>query len=263
MRNAAYSPNIKERLDHSCALFDRFGRLIAQAEHIPVHLGSLPWGLRRMLEVVERSYGGMREGEMWVANDPYVAGTHLNDVTLVRPVFEDETLVGYAANKAHHADVGGSVPGSMPTDATELYAEGLIVPPMRLVRDDARNRRDRATLPRQLPYSGRAQRRPARAGRRKLHGRAPSARALPPLRLRNARERHRARHSTIASAACARALRTLGDGVFEATRLSRGSRRQAAHPDRACARAARRRCAPRLRRHLASRSLFRSTPCSA
>ncbi|HYL26913.1 MAG TPA: hydantoinase B/oxoprolinase family protein [Candidatus Nitrosotalea sp.] len=135
VRNAAYSPNIKERLDHSCALFDRFGRMIAQAEHIPVHLGSLPWGLRRMLDVIERN-GGFREGEMWVANDPYVTGTHLNDVTLVRPVFHHSRLVGYAANKAHHADVGGSAPGSMPADASDLYAEGLIVPPLRLVRED-------------------------------------------------------------------------------------------------------------------------------
>jgi N-methylhydantoinase B len=133
VRNAAYSPNIKERLDHSCALFDRFGRLIAQAEHIPVHLGSLPWGLKRLLEVVNRDFGGMRDGEMWVANDPYVTGTHLNDVTLVRPVFCGGRLVGYAANKAHHADVGGSAPGSMPSDARDLYAEGLVVPPLRLV----------------------------------------------------------------------------------------------------------------------------------
>jgi N-methylhydantoinase B len=136
VRNAAYSPNIKERLDHSCALFDRFGRLIAQAEHIPVHLGSLPWGLQRMLAVVEREYGGVREGEMWVANDPYLTGTHLNDVTLVRPVFFNNRLVGYAANKAHHADVGGCAPGSMPADATDLYSEGLIVPPLRIARDD-------------------------------------------------------------------------------------------------------------------------------
>ena len=81
VRNSAYSPNIKERLDHSCALFDRDGRLIAQAEHIPVHLGSLPWGLKRMLDIIAREHGGVREGEMWVANDPYVTGTHLNDVT--------------------------------------------------------------------------------------------------------------------------------------------------------------------------------------
>ncbi len=86
-----------------------------------------------MLEVVEREYGGAREGEMWVANDPYVTGTHLNDVTLVRPVFSRGRLVGYAANKAHHADLGGSAPGSMPTEAADLYAEGLVVPPLRLV----------------------------------------------------------------------------------------------------------------------------------
>jgi N-methylhydantoinase B len=134
VRNAAYSPNIKERLDHSCALFDRYGRLIAQAEHIPVHLGSLPWGLRRMLGVVDRAHGGMCEGDMWVANDPYVAGTHLNDVTLVRPIFANGRLAGYAANKAHHADVGGSVPGSMPSEAADLYAEGVVVPPILLVR---------------------------------------------------------------------------------------------------------------------------------
>jgi N-methylhydantoinase B len=136
VRNASYSPNIKERLDHSCALFDRFGRLIAQAEHIPVHLGSLPWGLQRMLAVVEREYGGVHEGEMWVANDPYLTGTHLNDVTVVRPVFVKNQLVGYAANKAHHADVGGSAPGSMPADATDLYSEGLIVPPLCIARED-------------------------------------------------------------------------------------------------------------------------------
>lgn len=137
VRNSAYSPNIKERLDHSCALFDRLGRLIAQAEHIPVHLGSLPWGLSRMLKAIERECGGVREGEMWVANDPYVTGTHLNDVTLLRPVFYRGRLAGYAANKAHHADVGGSVPGSMPVDAADLYAEGVVVPPIRLVRNES------------------------------------------------------------------------------------------------------------------------------
>ncbi len=136
VRNSAYSPNIKERLDHSCALFDRHGRLIAQAEHIPVHLGSLPWGLRRMVEAIERAYGGVREGEMWVANDPYVTGTHLNDVTVLRPIFRDGALAGYAANKAHHTDVGGSAPGSMPVDAAELFAEGVVVPPLRLLQDE-------------------------------------------------------------------------------------------------------------------------------
>ena len=137
VRNSAYSPNVKERLDHSCALFDARGRLIAQAEHIPVHLGSLPWGLTHMLRVIESQCGGMRPGDMWVANDPYVTGTHLNDVTVVRPVFFENSLAGYAANKAHHADVGGSVPGSMPVAAADLFAEGLVVPPMRLVENDA------------------------------------------------------------------------------------------------------------------------------
>jgi N-methylhydantoinase B len=136
VRNSAYSPNIKERLDHSCALFDRHARLIAQAEHIPVHLGSLPWGLQRMLEIIRREHGGCRPGEMWVANDPYITGTHLNDVTVVRPVFHRGDLIGYAANKAHHADVGGSAPGSMPVLARDLFAEGLIVPPLRLVEGD-------------------------------------------------------------------------------------------------------------------------------
>lgn len=136
VRDSAYSPNIKERLDHSCALFDRHGRLIAQAEHIPVHLGSLPWGLKRMLESIEREHGGVRKGEMWVANDPYVTGTHLNDVTVLRPIFHGATLAGFAANKAHHADVGGSVPGSMPADARDLFDEGAVVPPLRLVRED-------------------------------------------------------------------------------------------------------------------------------
>ena len=192
VRNAAYSPNIKERLDHSCALFDRFGRLIAQAEHIPVHLGSLPWGLQRMLEIVEREYGGAREGEMWVANDPYITGTHLNDVTLVRPIFDDGRLVGYAANKAHHADVGGSVPGSMPADAADLFAEGLIVPPLRIVREDRVARRSRRALSRELAHARGAQRRPARASRRQLHRRAAPARALRSLRRRNARGGDRA-----------------------------------------------------------------------
>lgn len=133
--NSAYSPNIKERLDHSCALFDARGRLIAQAEHIPVHLGSLPWGLVETLRAI-RANGGVRQGDMWVANDPYLTGTHLNDVTVIRPVFFQERLVGYAANKAHHADVGGSVPGSMPSVAADLFAEGLVVPPLRLMVDD-------------------------------------------------------------------------------------------------------------------------------
>ena len=135
VRNSAYSPNIKERLDHSCALFDAQARLIAQAEHIPVHLGSLPWGLRTTLEHIRRQYA-LEPGQMWVVNDPYISGTHLNDVTVIRPIFADDRLLGFSANKAHQTDVGGMVPGSMSSDAPELFAEGLIVPPMLLMQGD-------------------------------------------------------------------------------------------------------------------------------
>ncbi len=137
VRDAAYSPNITERLDHSCALFDARGRLVAQAEHIPVHLGSLPWGLARTLAWLDERGRAIGPGETIVVNDPYLAGTHLNDVTVVRAIYADRALVGYAANKAHHTDVGGAVPGSMPPDARDLFAEGCVVPPMTLVRDGA------------------------------------------------------------------------------------------------------------------------------
>ena len=89
-------------------------RLIAQAEHIPVHLGSLPWGLRRTLDNIAANRDEMRPGDQWVVNDPYLSGTHLNDVTVIRPIFAGGQLFGYACNKAHHTDVGGRVPGSMP-----------------------------------------------------------------------------------------------------------------------------------------------------
>lgn len=136
VRDAAYSPNIKERLDHSCALFDARGQLVAQAEHIPVHLGSLPWGLRRTLAWLAERGRALGPGEMVVVNDPYLSGTHLNDVTLLRGIFFEGHLIGYAANKAHHTDVGGSAPGSMPPDARDLFAEGCVIPPTVLVRDD-------------------------------------------------------------------------------------------------------------------------------
>jgi N-methylhydantoinase B len=137
VRNSAYSPNIKERLDHSCAVFDRRGRLVAQAEHIPVHLGSLPWGLTRTLEVLHERGEAMAPGEMWVVNDPYISGTHLNDVTVIRPIFWNGNLVGYTANKAHHDDVGGAVPGSMAADARELFVEGVAFTPLRIMERGA------------------------------------------------------------------------------------------------------------------------------
>ncbi len=125
---SACSPNIKERRDHSCALFDAQGRLIAQAEHIPVHLGAMPYLMEWLLERVEWC-----EGDMVLTNDPYRAGTHLPDWTLVAPVFVEGVLVGFVANRAHHADTGGSVPGSMPI-AREIYEEGLRIPPVHILR---------------------------------------------------------------------------------------------------------------------------------
>lgn len=133
VRNASFSPNIKERLDHSCALFDRLGRLIAQAEHIPVHLGSLPVGITNTLAYLQQHSRSLNEGDMVVVNDPYIAGTHLNDITLIRPIYVEQHLVGYAASKAHHTDVGGRVPGSISSDATEVFQEGLILPPAKLM----------------------------------------------------------------------------------------------------------------------------------
>jgi N-methylhydantoinase B len=123
----AYSPNIKERRDCSTALFDAEGRMVAQAEHIPVHLGAMP---DAVAAVRERD---PVPGDVFVVNDPFAGGTHLPDVTLVSPVAPHGETVGFAVSRAHHADVGGSAPGSMPPSAREIYEEGLRLPPVRLV----------------------------------------------------------------------------------------------------------------------------------
>ncbi len=136
LRNSAYSPNIAERMDHSAAVFDADGRLLAQAEHIPVHLGSLPWGLRNILARCSREGIEFLPGSMVVSNNPYLTGTHLNDVTLVAPVYSKGTLVAFAANKAHHADVGGKVPGSISMLSRTLQEEGHVLDPVFLVKDD-------------------------------------------------------------------------------------------------------------------------------
>jgi N-methylhydantoinase B len=126
LRRAAFSPNIKERADCSAALFTPAGELLVQAEHIPVHLGSMPASVGAAIE----AFGdGLDPGDQVVLNDPFAGGTHLNDITLVAPCVVDGDLVGWAANRAHHADVGGSAPGSIPADATEIYQEGLRIPP--------------------------------------------------------------------------------------------------------------------------------------
>jgi N-methylhydantoinase B len=129
LRNASYSPNIKDRMDHSASIFDSEGRLLAQAEHIPVHLGSLSWGLKKLITASRRNELPFEEGSMIVANNPYLTGTHLNDVTAVAPIYYKGDLLGFAANKAHHSDIGGRVPGSISMDAKTLYEEGFILDP--------------------------------------------------------------------------------------------------------------------------------------
>jgi N-methylhydantoinase B len=131
LRRASYSPNIKERRDFSCALFNAKGDMIAQAAHIPVHLGSMPLSVAAAVRELE-----LGPGDVAILNDPFRGGTHLPDITLVSPVYvpgeEGETLFGYAASRAHHADVGGLTPGSMPI-AREIFQEGLIIPPVKLI----------------------------------------------------------------------------------------------------------------------------------
>jgi N-methylhydantoinase B len=124
LRRTAYSPNIKERMDASCGLFDGDGRMVAQAEHIPVHLGSMPI----TIDILRDEFTApLRDGDQVIVNDPYHGGTHLPDITLIRPVFRGAGIVGYAVNRAHHADVGGAVPGSMPAGATRLEEEGVVL----------------------------------------------------------------------------------------------------------------------------------------
>lgn len=122
---AAHSPNIKERRDASCAVFDPAGRMVMQAEHIPVHLGAMPAAVAAVAGEEHRP------GRPWILNDPYAGGTHLPDITVVSPVFRegDAELLGFAASRAHHADVGGTTPGSMAADSRTLDDEGVVIGP--------------------------------------------------------------------------------------------------------------------------------------
>lgn len=133
LRRSSFSPNIKERADCSAALFTASGELLVQAEHIPVHLGSMPASVTAAI----RAGLDLAPGDQVVLNDPFAGGTHLNDITLVAPCYSDGRLIGWVANRAHHADLGGMVPGSIPPAATEIYQEGLRIPPVRLTPDVA------------------------------------------------------------------------------------------------------------------------------
>jgi N-methylhydantoinase B len=120
---SAHSANIKERRDASTALFDADGQMTMQAEHIPVHLGAMPAAVAAVLGE------NHAPGVSWMLNDPFAGGTHLPDITVITPVFADAALIGFAASRAHHADVGGRVPGSMPADSRTLAEEGLVIAP--------------------------------------------------------------------------------------------------------------------------------------
>jgi N-methylhydantoinase B len=133
LQRAAFSPNIRDRLDFSCAVFDVDGELCAQAAHIPVHLGSMAYAMRDIVKQVE-----WHDGDMIVVNDPFLGGTHLPDVTLISPVYVNNSLQGFVANRAHHADIGGHSPGSMPISKT-LDEEGIIIPPQHLLMEGETN----------------------------------------------------------------------------------------------------------------------------
>jgi 5-oxoprolinase (ATP-hydrolysing) len=132
LQNTAYSVNIKERLDFSCAIFDADGNLVANAPHMPVHLGSMGESIKA---VMRRNAGTMKAGDVYVLNDPYNGGTHLPDVTVISPVFDEagETILFYVGSRGHHADIGGTTPGSMPPDSVHIEEEGVLIDNFKLV----------------------------------------------------------------------------------------------------------------------------------
>jgi 5-oxoprolinase (ATP-hydrolysing) len=132
LQNTAYSVNIKERLDFSCAIFDHEGNLVANAPHMPVHLGSMGESIKA---VMRKNAGRMKTGDVYVLNDPYNGGTHLPDVTVISPVFDEEErdILFYVGSRGHHADIGGTTPGSMPPDSCHIEEEGVLIDNFKLV----------------------------------------------------------------------------------------------------------------------------------
>jgi N-methylhydantoinase B len=201
---SAYSANIKERHDCSTAIFDAGGELVMQAEHIPVHLGSMPDAVAAVIELEQAP------GRSWILNDPYRGGTHLPDITLISPVFAERELIGFAACRAHHADVGGPTPGSMPATSTRLEDEGVVIPPTQIGAEVLRELASRMRFPQQRLADLRAQEAANRIGARRLgelaerHGR-PHLRAAMEEILAYAERRTR------------HALAALPDGTYAAT----------------------------------------------
>jgi N-methylhydantoinase B len=216
---SAYSANIKERHDCSTALFDVAGELVMQAEHIPVHLGSMPDAVAAVLDEEQRP------GDAWILNDPYRGGTHLPDVTLISPVFVDGELFGFAASRAHHADIGGPSPAGMPARSRTLDEEGVVIPPTRLGDGDLERIADQMRSPAQRLADLRAQAAANRIG----------AQRLAELAARHGRESLRAGMAEILAYAERRtrvALADLPDGTYSAEDLleddANGERRDVA-----------------------------------
>ena len=159
---AAHSANIKERRDASSGLFDARGEMVMQAEHIPVHLGAMPAAVAAVREEEHAP------GRAWVLNDPYRGGTHLPDITVVLPVFHGNALLGFAATRAHHADVGGPTPGSMPADSATLADEGVVISPQVLDEDAVAALTEQMRRPDQRRADLRAQLAACEAGSRRL-----------------------------------------------------------------------------------------------
>jgi N-methylhydantoinase B len=203
---SAYSANIKERHDCSTAIFDASGELVMQAEHIPVHLGSMPDAVAAVIDLEQEP------GESWILNDPYRGGTHLPDITLIAPVFVDDELIGFVACRAHHADVGGQTPGSMPANSTRLEDEGVVIPPTQSSRAVLRDLATRMRFPQQRLADLRAQQAANRIGEQRLselagrHGREQLALAMEEIL---AYAERRTRH----------ALASLPDGSYSAEDL--------------------------------------------
>jgi N-methylhydantoinase B len=128
LKRVAFSPNIKDRLDYSCAVFDPLGELCAQAAHIPVHLGSMAYAMKAIVAGID-----WQDGDMLMLNDPYLGGTHLPDITVIAPLFLQQQLMGFVVNRAHHADIGADSPGSMPV-STHLQQEGVVIAPTKIVQ---------------------------------------------------------------------------------------------------------------------------------
>jgi N-methylhydantoinase B len=206
---SAHSPNITERHDCSTALFAADGELVMQAEHIPVHLGSMPDAVAAVLEFEQRPDG------LWILNDPFQGGTHLPDVTLISPLFADAELIGFAASRAHHADIGGPTPGGMPADSTTLEQEGVVIGPTRADDETLRGLAEQMRKPEERLADLRAQRAANLTGARRV------AELL---------ERHGAEGLTVAMAEILdyterrtrRAIAELADGEYEAADVLEG-----------------------------------------